>query len=108
MNQPTEEDVKKAYEDGCSDIKRVMKTLFPDAFKAETLKPGDRVASGGDKNNLWTVIGYNSNKAAAAYYESIGGVLPSCAEDVVFVMAPGGRISHNRQNHGWWVLQESA
>lgn len=107
MNQPTEADAKAAYEEACDAGKRVIKALFPDAFKRGRFQAGDCVGSGGNIFNLWTVIGYNTDKAAVAYYESIGGAAAPVTQGkpVLLVMKPGGITTQNRDD-GWWTLHK--
>lgn len=33
MSQPTKENVRKAWEEGCGDVKKVLERLFPDCFE---------------------------------------------------------------------------
>lgn len=38
------DDLKKAYKEGCSDVKKVLKNLFPDAeLEEKTYSAGDRI-----------------------------------------------------------------
>lgn len=105
MNQPTEAGVKKAYDEGCDDVKRVIKTLFPDAFKKGHFTAGAIVCGGNTPNNLWTVIGYASNPAARAFYNSIGGNYHLREPDVLLVMNSMGAPTY-KQDNGWWTLHK--
>ena len=59
----TPENLQKAYDEGCSDVKKVLENLHPDYFeKEETYKQGDRLMYDGDE---YIVASCESDKVVA-------------------------------------------
>lgn len=102
MNQPTEDDVKKVYADGCTDLKRVIKTLYPDAFKTGRFQAGDIVSAEGHRDEPWTVIGYADDSASKAFWSSLGGTRSANGTSLL-AMRPGGQTGFTKSS-GFWTL----
>lgn len=108
MNQPIEADVKAAYEEACDAGKRVVRALFPDAFKEKKFKPGNIVFSKNFPEELRTVIGYADDPAAMAFYKSIGGMDMKSSPEVILGMTEHGSPKRVDDDQYWELYKRPA
>jgi len=102
--ETTKENVQKAHDAGCKDVKRTLEMLFPEAFpKRERLAVGVHVVGYLAPGITYkgTVIGHGDSPRALAFYKSTRGCAldSSCHNaECVLVLHTDGTVGFNEDN----------